>query len=77
MERIDNSKSNFAEQQRYIVAKKKVEKIKGFYIHLVVYIIVNIFISSIIIYGLTSDSDGEYDPDPQNLRHLPFGTLHA
>ena len=61
MERIDNSKSNFAEQQRYIVAKKKVEKIKGFYIHLVVYIIVNIFISSIIIYGLTSDSDGEYD----------------
>ena len=61
MERIDNRKINFSEQQRYIVAKKRVEKIKGFYIHLVVYIIVNIFISAIIIYGLTSASDGEYD----------------
>lgn len=60
MERIDNTDSNFLEEQKYIVAKKKVEKIKGFYVHLMVYVIVNIFISSIIIYGLTSDSDEEY-----------------
>ncbi|MGK0414076.1 MAG: hypothetical protein ACJA1B_002296, partial [Polaribacter sp.] len=45
MERIDNSKSSFKEEHKYLLAKKRVEKIKGFYIHLVVYIIVNIFIS--------------------------------
>lgn len=60
MERIDNSKSSFTEGQKYLLAKKRVEKIKGFYIHLAVYIIVNIFISAIIIYGLTNDSDGAY-----------------
>ncbi|MFB1040426.1 MAG: 2TM domain-containing protein, partial [Polaribacter sp.] len=60
MERIDNSKSNFTEAHKYLLAKKRVEKIKGFYIHLAVYIVVNIFISAIIIYGLTNDSDGEY-----------------
>jgi len=60
MERIDNSKSNFTEEHKYLLAKKRVEKIKGFYIHLAVYIVVNIFISAIIIYGLTNDNDGEY-----------------
>ncbi|TMM31440.1 2TM domain-containing protein [Polaribacter aestuariivivens] len=60
MERIDNYKSNYAEEHKYLLAKKRVEKIKGFYIHFAVYIIVNIFISTIIIYGLTNDSDGEY-----------------
>ncbi|QTD37816.1 2TM domain-containing protein [Polaribacter batillariae] len=60
MERIDNLKSNFTEEHKYLLAKKRVEKIKGFYVHLAVYIIVNIFISAIIIYGLASDSNGEY-----------------
>ncbi len=60
MEKIDNKNSNFTEEHRYIIAKKKVEKIKGFYVHLMVYIIVNIFISAIIIYGLTTDSDEEF-----------------
>lgn len=60
METINKMERNYTEEQRYIVAKKKVEKIKGFYIHLSVYIIVNIFISAIIIYGLTNDSDHEY-----------------
>ena len=35
---------------RYLEAQKQVEEIKGFYIHLVVYIIVNAF----IIYGILS-----------------------
>ena len=52
--------TNYNEEQKYILAKKRVEKIKGFYIHLSVYIIVNIFLSSMIIYGLSTDSDGEY-----------------
>jgi len=42
----------FNEDQKYLQAKKRVEKIKGFYIHLIVYILVNIFISGIIIFGL-------------------------
>ena len=43
---------NFLEEQNYIRAKKRVKAIKGFYIHLIVYILVNIFISGIIIFGL-------------------------
>jgi hypothetical protein len=43
---------------KYLRAKKKVEKIKGFYVHLSVYVAVNLFISGIIIYGLTYD-DGD------------------
>jgi len=43
---------------RYLQAKKRVDKIKGFYIHFGVYLAVNIMLSSIIIYGLTYD-DGD------------------
>ncbi len=43
---------------KYIRAKKRVEKIKGFYIHFAVYIVVNLMLSSVIIYGITSD-DGD------------------
>ena len=50
----------YNEEHKYLLAKKRVEKIKGFYIHLAVYVIVNIFISAIIIFGLTNDSDKEY-----------------
>jgi len=46
---------DYSEEQKYILAKKRVEKIKGFYVHLAVYIVVNIFISGIIIFGLTSE----------------------
>lgn len=49
--------SNFIQEQNYIRAKKRVKDIKGFYIHLVVYVIINIFISGVIIYGLTSSGD--------------------
>ncbi len=45
---------------KYLKAKKRVEKIKGFYIHFGVYIAVNIFISGIIIYGLTYEDDENY-----------------
>lgn len=40
---------NHLEEQKYILAKKRVEEIKGFYIHLAVYIIVNLFISTVKI----------------------------
>ena len=50
---------NYHQEQQYLKAKKKVQDIKGFYSHLTVYIIINIFISGIIIYGLSHDE--EYD----------------
>ena len=43
---------NYIQEHNYIKAKKRVKAIKGFYVHLIVYILVNIFISGIIIYGL-------------------------
>lgn len=42
----------FLREQSYNRAKKRVKDIKGFYVHLVVFITVNIFISGIIIIGL-------------------------
>lgn len=44
---------DYIKEQQYLKAKKKVKDIKGFYSHLTVYIIINIFISGIIVYGLT------------------------
>ncbi len=35
---------DFQEQERYNRAKKRVDNIKGFYIHLIVYLIINTFI---------------------------------
>lgn len=47
---------------KYLRAKKRVEKIKGFYVHLIVYLTVNTFLSGIIIFGIMQeegDSLGE------------------
>jgi 3'-phosphoadenosine 5'-phosphosulfate sulfotransferase (PAPS reductase)/FAD synthetase len=38
-------------------AKKKVEELKGFYIHLTVYVLVNIMISLVIIVAQVSDGE--------------------
>ena len=51
--------TDFTKEQQYLKAKKQVDKLKGFYIHLIVYVIVNVFVSSIIIFGLMSG--GGYD----------------
>lgn len=40
MERLDIKRSNI-----YLDAKKKVEELKGFYIHALVYVIINLFIT--------------------------------
>lgn len=52
---------DFTQEQNYIRAKKRVKEIKGFYIHLSVYIIINIFISGVIIYGLMESGDSFSD----------------
>jgi hypothetical protein len=47
---------------KYLRAKKRVEKIKGFYVHLIIYLIINTFLSGIIIFGIMQeegDSLGE------------------
>lgn len=46
---------DYTEEHKYLLAKKRVEKIKGFYWHLAAYIVVNCFISGVIIFGLTND----------------------
>ncbi|QXP68168.1 2TM domain-containing protein [Polaribacter sp. AHE13PA] len=43
---------DFTKEQNYIKAKKRVKAIKGFYVHLMVYVLVNIFISAVVIFGL-------------------------
>jgi len=48
---------DFLEEEKYILAKKKVKKIKDFYIHFLVYVLVNIFLSSIIVFGLVKSGD--------------------
>ena len=37
------------QEQKYILARKKVERIGKFYKHLVAYVVVNIFLSAIFI----------------------------
>lgn len=52
---------------KYLKAKKRVEKIKGFYVHLVVYIVVNSFLSGIIIFGLMQDEGDSLSEVLQNF----------
>ena len=47
--------SQFTEEQKYILARKRVEKISKFYKHLATYVIVNIFLSAIFIAGDMND----------------------
>ena len=46
---------DYSKEQRYLLAKKRVDKIKGFYRHLLIYVAVNIFISIVIIVGLMNE----------------------
>ena len=48
---------NFIKEDSFIRAKKRVKDIKGFYIHLIVYVLVNVFLSGIIIFGLSQSGD--------------------
>ena len=53
--------SNYAQEHSYMKAKKRVKAIKGFYVHLIVYVLVNIFLSGIIIFGLMQSGYSFYD----------------
>ena len=52
---------DFTKEQNYMKAKKRVKAIKGFYVHLMVYVIVNIFISAVIVFGLLQSNYSFYD----------------
>jgi hypothetical protein len=47
---------DYIKEQQYLKAKKRVKDIRGFYSHLSVYVIINIFISGVIIFGMTRES---------------------
>jgi hypothetical protein len=53
--------SDFIQEQSYLRAKKRVKAIKGFYVHAMVYILVNIFISGVIVFGLMQSDYSFYD----------------
>ncbi|MFK7748404.1 MAG: 2TM domain-containing protein [Kordia sp.] len=48
----NNYKQDYTKEEAYMRARKKVEKIKGFYGHFASYVIVNIFILSMIALNL-------------------------
>lgn len=49
--------TDFTKEQRYILAKKRVEKVSKFYKHLAVYVVVNIFLTAVFIIGDLNDGD--------------------
>ncbi len=51
-----NNTSDFRNEEAYLRAKKKVDAIVGFYWHLAVYIVVNIFL--IILIGVNAGFSG-------------------
>lgn len=50
-------KANYNNEQNYLYAKQRVEKIGKYYKHLAIYIAVNIFLSAIFIMGDINDGD--------------------
>ncbi|MDP5106425.1 MAG: 2TM domain-containing protein [Polaribacter sp.] len=53
--------TKFTQEQKYILTKKRVEKISKFYKHLAVYIVVNIFLTVIFVVGDVNDGDSFND----------------
>ena len=49
--------SQFTKEQKYVLARKRVEKISKFYKHFASYIIVNLFLTAIFIAGDINDGD--------------------
>ncbi|TXD52877.1 MULTISPECIES: 2TM domain-containing protein [unclassified Polaribacter] len=47
----------FTQDQKYVLVRKRVEKISKFYKHLASYVIVNIFLTAIFIAGDVNDGD--------------------
>ena len=63
----------FLKEQQYLNAKKRVKEIKGFYSHFLIYGIINIFISGVIIFGLTYDGNDSLSEAFTNLECILLG----
>ncbi|MEA1786131.1 2TM domain-containing protein [Arenibacter sp. GZD96] len=48
---------NYSEEEAYILAKKRLDKLKGFYGHLASYVIVNLFL--VVLVGVGKVQSGE------------------
>lgn len=60
-------KRDYKEEQKYVLAKQRMEKIKGFYHHLTSYVLINIFISCVIIFGLMKDNGNNFSDAMSNF----------
>lgn len=58
---------DYQKERKYLLAKKRVDKIKGFYYHLLWYVIVNVFVSSVIVYGLMKDDSESFSEAISNF----------
>ena len=47
----------FTQEQQYVLARKRVEKMSKFYKHLAVYVIINAFLTAVFIAGDLHDGD--------------------
>jgi hypothetical protein len=52
-----SSQEDFNPDERYDLAYKRVKRIKGFYVHLMVYVLVNIFLICERHYGKSSENE--------------------
>ncbi len=54
-ENSNNAQANFNKEEAYLRAKKKFDKLKGFYWHLASYVVVNIFLIIMVTTHLDED----------------------
>jgi hypothetical protein len=47
----------FTKEQQYVLARKRVVKIRKFYKHFTIYVVVNVFLSALFIIGDTNRGD--------------------
>ena len=57
----------YLKEQQYLNAKKRIKEIKDFYSHFLVYLIINIFISCIIVFGLTYSGNSSFSESFTNF----------
>jgi len=55
---------NYSQEQLYLKAKRRVKEIRDFYAHLSVYIVINIGISGVIVWGITRGGGDFWDAVP-------------
>ena len=60
MNNRDIQNKNFQNEEIYFIAKKRLDKIKGFYWHLFWYVVVNIFL--ILLIGINTNSFSHFAP---------------